>query len=248
VIRSSDRPVVMVTGAAGGIGAAVARRFCEAGASLALCDRNILPEIDDLLQLAGERGGAIVCERLDVTDRPGVERFAVDCEAKFGRIDVLVTCAGILDSIPAESLGWEDWDRFLAVNLTGTWAFIRQVVPGMIARRSGRIITVSSELGIIGLETYAAYCASKGGVIAMTKALARELAPMGVLVNSVAPGPVVTDMLRASPEFDSGYVNTLPLRRFGQPEEIAATIAFLAGPGGSFFVGQIVSPNGGAAI
>jgi 3-oxoacyl-[acyl-carrier protein] reductase len=244
----APRAAVLITGAGGGIGAATGRRFAAAGADLALCDRRPIAELDELRELARAHGGRLLHRTLDVADREGVAAFVRQAEEELGRIDVLVTTAGILASIPAEDLSWEQWDRFLAVNLSGTWAFVRAVIPGMVARGHGRIITISSELGIIGLETYAGYCASKGAVIAMTKALARELAPRGVLVNSVAPGPVLTDMLRSSPEFESDYVTTLPLRRFGEPDEIASTIEFLAGPGGSFFVGQIISPNGGAAI
>jgi len=119
----------------------------------------------------------------------------------------------------------------------------------MIERRSGRIINVSSELGLIGYPTYAAYCASKGGIIALTKAVAKEVAPHGILVNSVAPGPVETDMLiRDTIEYNEETREQIPLRRFGKPDEIAAVIEFLAGDGGSFMVGQVVSPNGGTAI
>jgi 3-oxoacyl-[acyl-carrier protein] reductase len=246
--ESAPRPAVLITGAAGGIGAATSRRFAMAGADLALCDRQPFVDIADLREVVEGHGAQLIHETLDVADRAAVAAFVRRAEEELQRIDVLVTAAGILASIPADALSWEEWDRFLAVNLSGTWAFVRAVIPGMLARGHGRIITISSELGIIGLETYAGYCASKGAVIAMTKALARELAPRGILVNSVAPGPVLTDMLRSSPEFESDYVTTLPLRRFGEADEIASTIEFLAGPGGSFFVGQIISPNGGAAI
>jgi 3-oxoacyl-[acyl-carrier protein] reductase len=119
----------------------------------------------------------------------------------------------------------------------------------MIARRSGRILTVSSELGLIGFPTYAAYSASKGAIIALTKSLARELAPHGILVNSVAPGPIETDMLRYDTvEYNDETREQVPLRRFGQPDEIARVVEFLAGEGGDFMVGQVVSPNGGTAI
>jgi 3-oxoacyl-[acyl-carrier protein] reductase len=119
----------------------------------------------------------------------------------------------------------------------------------MIERKSGRIINVSSELGIIGFPTYAAYSASKGGIIALTKAIAKEVAPLGILVNSVAPGPIETDMLILDTiEYNDETREQIPLKRFGKPDEIASVIEFLAGPGGSFFVGQIISPNGGTAI
>ena len=119
----------------------------------------------------------------------------------------------------------------------------------MIRRQSGRIINVSSELGLIGFPSYAAYSASKGGVIAMTKAVAKEVARHGILVNSVAPGPIETDMLiHDTIEFNDETREQVPLKRFGQPEEIAAVIVALAGEAGTYMVGQIISPNGGTAI
>src|SRR5262249_21272290 len=152
-------------------------------------------------------------------------------------------------AVPTHEDTWEHFSRTIAVNLGGTWACLRAALPGMLERRHGRIINISSELGLIGYPGYAAYCASKGGVIALTKAVAKEVAPHGVLVNSVAPGPVETDMLiRDSLEYNDEARVQVPLRRFGTPEEIAAVVEFLAGPGGDFMVGQIVSPNGGTAI
>jgi NAD(P)-dependent dehydrogenase (short-subunit alcohol dehydrogenase family) len=184
-----------------------------------------------------------------MSEREVAMQFERTAEERFGRVDVLVTCAGVLHSTPTHQVEWAEWDETLAVNLTATWASIRAVLPGMLERGTGRIITISSELGIIGLPNYAAYCASKGAIIAMTKAIAKEVAPHGVLVNSVAPGPVETPMFINSPEFgDDEYLHDLPLRRLGQPDEIARVVEFLAGVGGDFFVGQIVSPNGGAAI
>ena len=132
------------------------------------------------------------------------------------------------------------------VNLTGTWNLIQAALPGMLERGSGRMITISSEVGLAGLAGYAAYAASKGGVIALTKALARELAPRGICVNSVAPGPIEAGMLlrgpSASPEWLAANV---PVGRFGRPEEVAACVSLLAGEDGGYFVGQVLSPNGG---
>ncbi len=241
--------VVAITGADRGIGLATARAFAEAGDLLALNYYRTKTALEEVASLARERGGGAVLLKADVGKPRQAERFVRQAEKRYGRLDVLVNNAGILLCAPTPETTWAQWERTIAVNLGGTWACLRAALPGMIARRQGRIINVSSELGLIGYPLYAAYCASKGGVIALTKAVAKEAAPFGVLVNSVAPGPVDTDMLkRDSNEYNDAAREALPLRRFGRPEEIARTIEFLAGPGGSFFVGQIVSPNGGAAI
>lgn len=241
--------VVAITGAGRGIGLATARRFAENGASLALNDVRATEGMKEVMQRAGERGGEALIVEADIS-RPGeARRFIGEAERSFGRIDILVNNAGILRSTPTVEVTQEEWDEVLSVNLGGTWSCLRAALPGMLERGDGRIINVSSELGLIGFPTYAAYSASKGGVIALTKAVAKEVAPRGVLVNSVAPGPIETDMLiHDTIEYNDETREQIPLKRFGKPDEIAAVIEFLAGPGGSFMVGQIVSPNGGTAI
>jgi 3-oxoacyl-[acyl-carrier protein] reductase len=234
--------VVAITGAGRGIGLATAQRFAAAGDRLALCYHR---SADPLRDIAPD---ALVMQA-DVRRREDCERFVAAAQERFGRIDVLVTNAGILHSEPSHEVSPEHWEDTIATNLAGTWWCIRAALPAMVAAGAGRIITVSSELGLIGFPTYAAYAASKGGIIALTKSLAKELAPQGILVNSVAPGPVVTDMLvHDTIEYNDETREQVPLRRFGEPDEIARVIEFVAGPGGDFFVGQVVSPNGGTAI
>ena len=241
--------VVAITGAGRGIGLATARRFAQAGALLALNDLSANEGLKEVAGTARERGGEAVLVEADVGRPEEARRFVEESERRFGRIDVLVNNAGILRSTPTHEVSWEEWEETVAVNLGGTWSCLRAALPGMLERGGGRIINVSSELGLIGFPTYAAYSASKGGIIALTKAVAKEVAPRGVLVNSVAPGPVETDMLiQDTIEYNDETREQIPLRRFGKPDEIAAVIEFLAGPGGSFMVGQIVSPNGGTAI
>ena len=199
--------------------------------------------------MARRQGGEALLVKADLSDSNEAARFIEESERFFGRIDVLVNNAGILRSTPTHKVTQEEWEEIVSVNLGGTWWCLRAALPGMLERRSGRIINVSSELGLIGYPTYAAYCASKGGIIALTKAVAKEVAPHGILVNSVAPGPVETDMLIYDTiEYNDETREQVPLRRFGKPDEIAAVIEFLAGEGGSFMVGQVVSPNGGTAI
>jgi NAD(P)-dependent dehydrogenase (short-subunit alcohol dehydrogenase family) len=243
----SGPPVVAITGASRGIGHAVAVRFAQSGYQLALCD---LVEPDDAA--SHQISQVSTLEPLFVAGDLGQPAAAVDFIAQtlsaFGRIDVLITCAGILRYGPSESVSPEDWAAVIAVNLTGTFACMQAALPAMLRQGSGRIITISSELGLAGRPEYAAYCASKGGVIALTKALAREYVGRGILINSVAPGPVVTDLLKGSPEYDPSVVPDVPIGRFGQPDEIAAVVHALAGDAGTFMVGQIISPNGGAVI
>jgi 3-oxoacyl-[acyl-carrier protein] reductase len=241
--------VIAITGAATGIGLATARRFAATGDRLVLNhldDPGALPEVADAARAAG---GDAVLVQADISDRAQAERFVGEAGERFGDLDVLVNNAGILRSMPAHETSPEVWREVIGTNLEGTWWCLRAALPGMLARGAGRIVNVSSELGLIGFPTYAAYCASKGGVIALTKAVAKEVAPSGVLVNSVAPGPVETDMLiRDTIEYNDETREQIPLRRFGQPDEIARVIEFVAGPGGDFMVGQVLSPNGGTAI
>lgn len=241
--------VIMVTGAGRGIGHAIAKRFAESGDHLFLLDRTGVENCEALSSLAEKAGGSITAIEADVTDAESLKSAAARAIDVHGRLDVLVNNAGILISKPTVETTQEDWSRTIAINLGGTWNGIQAALPYMLAQKSGRIINVSSELGIIGFATYAAYCASKGGVIALTKALAKELAPLGILVNTVAPGPIDTDMLKFDTvEYNDETLAEIPLRRFGRADEIAATVAFLAGPDAGYFVGQVISPNGGTAI
>jgi NAD(P)-dependent dehydrogenase (short-subunit alcohol dehydrogenase family) len=241
--------IVAITGAGRGIGLATARRFAEGGALLALNDLNLGEGTKEVAAEAQKKGGEALLIEADVAHPEEAEGFIRESERRFGAIDVLVNNAGILRSTPTHEVTWQEWEEVISVNLSGTWSCLRAALPGMIERGEGRIINVSSELGLIGFPTYAAYSASKGGIIALTKAVAKEVASHGVLVNSVAPGPVETDMLiNDTIEYNDETREQIPLRRFGKPDEIAAVIEFLAGAGGSFMVGQVVSPNGGTAI
>jgi NAD(P)-dependent dehydrogenase (short-subunit alcohol dehydrogenase family) len=241
--------VVAITGASRGIGLAIARRFAAHGDRLVL---NCLDSPENLTSVIADaiaNGGDGVAIQADISQHQQARAFIAAAESRYGHIDVLVNNAGILIAVPSEQCSWEQWQRTIALNLSGTWSCLNAALPGMMKRRSGRIINISSELGLIGYPCYAAYCASKGGVIALTKAVAKEMAPYGILINSVAPGPVETDMLiKDSVEYNDTVRSHIPLRRFGQPDEIAAMVEAIAGDAGSFLVGQIVSPNGGAAI
>jgi NAD(P)-dependent dehydrogenase (short-subunit alcohol dehydrogenase family) len=225
--------VAFVTGAAGGIGGAVAGALEERGHVVA---HNHLPgeSVPGYSALA------------DVSDAAAVGRAIERAEADLGEIDVLVNCAGFVQEIELHEITDADWRRMLAVPLGGTYHTCRLLGPRMRDRGRGAIVNLSSELALAGSDVMAHYCAAKGAIIGLTKALAKELAP-AVRVNSVAPGPtdtaLLTDLWRAP-----DYLATLPLRRLSTATEIAAAVAFLASDEGSFFTGQVVSPNSGTVI
>ena len=218
--------VAIVSGAGGGLGKPIAERLAADGFTVAGFDREV-----------------------DVTDPAAVREHVAGVEDEHGPAAVVVTAAGVQTTGPSESVDPADWRHVIDVNLTGTWNVIQAALPTMLERGSGRVITISSEVGLAGLEGYAAYAASKGGVIALTKALARELAPRGICVNSVAPGPIEAGMLVRGPANSPEWLAAnVPLGRFGSPAEVAACVALLAGPDGGYFVGQVLSPNGGTVI
>lgn len=226
--------VALVTGAASGIGAAVAARLADRGWLVAGLD--LRESGTDLLLTA------------DVTDAAAVREAAKRAERELGPVSLLVTVAGYYEMVPVSDIRVDAWRRMLDVHLGGTRNACAAVLGGMIERRRGHIITISSELALGGGEYDAHYAAAKGAIIGFTKSLAVEVADKGVLVNSVAPGPTDTPLLDpGSPWREPAYLGTLPLRRLVKPEEIAETVYFLAEEGG-YFCGQVISPNAGAVI
>ncbi len=220
----------LVTGAAGGIGARVAEALQADGWRVAGLDRR--PSDTDI-PLVG-----------DVTDAGAVADSM--CEA--GDVALAVTVAGAYEMAPIDEIAPDRWDRMLEINLGGTVHVCAAVLPSMLAAGDGAIVTISSDLGLAGSAGDAHYAASKGAVLGLTRALAREVGPRGVRVNTVAPGATNTPMIGAdSPWRGRAFLDTLPLRRLVEPEEIAATVLFLARGGGGMN-GQVISPNAGAVI
>jgi 3-oxoacyl-[acyl-carrier protein] reductase len=238
-----------VTGAASGIGRAIAMAFARAGARVAV---NHLGRTSEARQLVGEiaaAGSSAVEVEADVSQAVGVERLVSKTEDALGPIDILVNNAGVILEKPFLETTDADWDFVLGTDLRAVFLCCRTVLHPMRRRESGVIINVASELGILGRELYAPYCAAKAGVIGLTRALAREFAPQ-IRVNAIAPGPVNTSML--STEHMSHEVlereKAIPARRVGEPHEIAGTALFLASDLATFYYGQVLSPNGGAWI
>lgn len=246
--------VALVTGASLGIGRATAVRLATEGAHIVLnysaqedATRNKDSAVKEAVQSVREHGVQALALEADVSDRQAVKTMIATAESQFGQIDILINNAGIEAGGPFLQMDEAVWDRVLAVNLKGQFLVAQAVVPGMIRGRFGRIVNVSSELALIGRGGAAAYVASKAGVIGLTKTLARELAPHGILVNCVAPGPTDTDLLGPE-ERGLESLNTIPLGRVGQPSDIAAAIYFLVSPDTLWTTGQVFSPNGGTVI
>lgn len=236
--------VVAITGACGGIGTAVAGRFAASGDRLLLLDRRSPP--DDLV--AG-LGGRVWHQVVDVSVTADVAAAITAGAAELGPVSVLINNAGIGDHRRFVDITETEWDDMMAVNLKSVFNTCRVVVPQMIEAGRGKIVNVASELGLVGAVSMTHYSASKGGVIAFSKALARELSPAGVHVNVVAPGPIETPLLTEHPdEYNDETLAAIPLGRWGQPDDVAATVHFVASDDADFYAGWVFSPNGGVVM
>jgi 3-oxoacyl-[acyl-carrier protein] reductase len=234
----------LVTGASRGIGRAIALALADEGARVAFCHPGDDQAEQVLTELAQRTEACAI--RADVSDEAQVIGMYDTACKELGTPDILINNAGILREGPIVDTATEDFDRVIAVNLRGGFLCSREFVRRADA---GRIINIASDLGLLGRENMVAYAASKGGVIAMTRSLSRELAP-DILVNAIAPGSIETDMTSPdsmSPEQLAKDMDT-PLARFGQPEDIAAMAVFLCGTGGNFITGQCFGVNGGSVM
>lgn len=240
-----NQHVALVTGAGNGIGRAIARRLAAAGTAVIVNDLTVEKAalVADELIAAGARA---VAAAGDVSDPASVARMVATGEATLGSISLLVSNAGHVHQARFETLELADWDRMIAVHLRGAFLTNRAVLPGMLSRGTGVIINIASQLGQIGGVELAHYVAAKAGIIGMTKSLAREVSSRGVRVNAVAPGPIETDLVMGlSTAWREAKAAELPLGRFGQPEDVADTVAFLASPAAKLYVGQTLGPNSG---
>jgi len=237
--------VALVTGGNTGIGRAVCLAFAEEGADVAVAWLEREPEAESLAGAIRAKGRRCHLVKTDVTREHDVRAMTSGVLAALGRLDVLVNNAGIQRPQPITEMTVEDWDRMMAVHLRGAFLCSREAARHMIARRAGRIINLCSQLGYIGRERYTAYSTAKGGMIAFTRALAKELAPHGILVNGVAPGLVDTGFDPLPEEVKAAHAASLPLRRLGTPEDMTSAFVFLASEEGRYYCGQLLHPNGG---
>jgi 3-oxoacyl-[acyl-carrier protein] reductase len=238
--------VALVTGANRGIGRAIAEELARAGARVAVTARAEGRAVDAATALPGSGHAGFAC---DVADETAVDALIKAVESEVGPLDLVVNNAGVTDDNIVLRLSDEAWNRVLDTNLKGAFHVIRAVARGMMRRRSGRIINITSVVGITGNRGQANYAASKAGLIGLTRTVARELAARGVLCNAVAPGFIETEMTEDLPaEVREAMAGQIALGRFGRPEDVAGAVRFLAGPAAAYITGQVIVVDGGMVI
>lgn len=235
--------VALVTGGSRGIGRAVAEKLSALGADVAILYAGNDAAAADCVAALPTKAKAY---KADVSNFEAVKETVAQVKADFGRIDILVNNAGIARDGLLLTMKEGDYDAVLDVNLKGAFNLIRHVSPIMLRQRYGRIINISSVIGLSGNAGQANYAASKAGLIGLTKSAARELAPRGVTVNAVAPGFIETDMTKSLPR--EALTARIPLARTGTPEDVAEAVAFLAGRGGDYITGEVIRVDGGMAM
>jgi NAD(P)-dependent dehydrogenase (short-subunit alcohol dehydrogenase family) len=246
----------IVTGAAGGIGRAIALDLAREGAGVMAVDIK-QDELNRTLKVVRDEGFRIEGLEVNLSDPKQTAGMVQKSIEQFGRLDIIVNAAGVLNTTPLVDLGEEDWDLVMAVNLRAVFVACKYAAREMVRQKSGRIINISSTAGKIGAPGQGAYCASKSGVLGLTQVLAIELGPYGITANAICPGNTETDMMRAVltfraqsrgltfEELAKGILDKTPLRRFGRPEDIAHTVLFLASPAAAYITGQAINVCGG---
>ena len=244
-MTSERSRAVLVTGAGSGIGRAIAEKLAKNGERVVVNDLKG-ETADEVVALIKESGGEATAAPGDVSDPGSVQRIVEAAREAYGSPEILVNNAGFLQQKRFVDLTVEDFDRMIAVHLRGTFLCTSAVLPDMLSRGSGIIVNVASQLGQIGGIELCHYSAAKAGIIGLTKSLAREVSAQGVRVNAVAPGPINTELvLGLSDEWRDAKSAELPLGRFGEPHEVAETVAFLVSDGAALYVGQTLGPNSG---
>lgn len=242
---AADVRIGVITGGATGIGAAIVRRYVQAGVHVGICD----VDEENGEKLAADIGDYARFFRMDIADEIQVNDVVERIYGDFGRIDFLINNAGITNDKLLIRMSKNDWDRVLQVNLTGTFLVTRAVVKHMMKQRYGRIVNIASVIGLMGNFGQTNYAASKAGIIAFTKSCAKELSSRNINVNAVAPGFIETRMTEVIPEeIKQSYLKLIPLGRFGQPIDVANLVFFLTSDEASYITGQTICLDGGMVM
>lgn len=242
--RSLKGRVAVVTGAGSGIGRAIALRLAEDTARIAIWDINA-QGAEETAQMIRDAGGTAIAIEVDCSEKSAIQAAADRTRAELGPVAILVNNAGIAPFTPFLDTDDDLFDKVIRINLRGPWLVTKQLLPDMLAESWGRVINITSSSVQTGSPAQGHYVSSKGGLVGMTKALALEFAPTGVTFNMIPPGFIDTPMLRAAPIDADAFAQTLPMKRIGQPEDIAAAAAYLASEEASYITGQVISTNGG---
>lgn len=239
--------VAIVTGASRGIGKAIAVALSAAGASVVLSGRS--KGVEETAAEINANGGKAIAVTGDVSKAEDCEALVAKALETFGRIDILVNNAGITKDALLMRMSEADWDAVIETNLKGVFLCTKAVVKPMMKQRSGKIINIASVIGLIGNISQANYAASKGGIIAFTKSMAKELGSRNIRVNAIAPGFIETDMTGVlKDEIKESMIKTIPLGQSGKPEQVAAAVVFLASPSAEYITGQVLNVDGGMVM
>ncbi|OGZ20127.1 MAG: short-chain dehydrogenase [Candidatus Nealsonbacteria bacterium RIFCSPLOWO2_12_FULL_39_31] len=245
-----ENKVAIITGAGSGIGRATALIFSREGAKILVADWSDTGGKETVEQIKKEKGEAIFV-KTDVSNAENVNKMADICLAEFGRIDILVNNAGIVKFGPLHETSESDWDTVLNVNLKSVFLCSKKVIPGMLKQGGGKIVNVSSIAGLVGFDQIGSYCASKGGIIALTREMALEYAPRKININCIAPGVIKTAMTKdmiADPAQRQFFESSTPYPRLGESEDIAMATVYLASGESDFVAGEVLVVDGGWTI
>lgn len=236
----------IITGGARGIGRAIVRQFVNEGAHVAIFDVAFPEDFEQFAEELRATGRSVIARSVDITDGAAVDAACDAVAAELGGIDILVNNAGITRDKLMLRMTDEDWDKVMTVNLKGAFLMTRAVFRHMMRSRKGKIVNISSVVGVMGNAGQANYSASKAGMIGLTKSCAKEFAGRNINVNAIAPGYVETDMTHVlSEEQRNAFLSVIPLKRGCSPEEIADTVIFLASPKSDYITGQVINVDGG---